>query len=159
LHRSGDGDDGATALQDPGATAVAVVVAGQVVGDLSASLRRSCAELSQLADTPILEVSFVGDAPEHLFFAGASPRPDFRVGGDGVRLEELDAVYTRLMDDGQLPELIAESADSPRRRRCRELHATLMEWYEIAPGRVVNRSRRMATNLSKPYQASLIAGQ
>jgi hypothetical protein len=79
-----------------------------------------------------------------------------RIGRDAFRLEEVRAVYTRIMDDSVLPELRGEVANSPLRRACRALHDTLVRWYEIAPARVVNRSRPMASNGSKPYQAQLI---
>jgi hypothetical protein len=79
-----------------------------------------------------------------------------RIGRDSFRLEEVRAVYTRIMDDSVLPELRAETSGSPRRLACRALHDTLVRWYEIAPARVVNRSGPMASNGSKPYQAQLI---
>jgi RimK-like ATP-grasp domain len=80
-----------------------------------------------------------------------------RIGRDSFRLEEIRAVYTRIMDDSVLPELRGEAPDSPRRHACRALHETLVRWYEVAPARVVNRSGPMASNGSKPYQAQLIS--
>jgi glutathione synthase/RimK-type ligase-like ATP-grasp enzyme len=80
----------------------------------------------------------------------------FRIGSDGYRLEEFVGVYTRLMDDQTLPELIGQPPQSAARRYSRALHATLMRWLEIAPARVVNRSGPQASNFSKPYQAQLI---
>jgi RimK-like ATP-grasp domain len=79
-----------------------------------------------------------------------------RIGRESLRLEDVGAVYTRIMDDSVLPELRGESADGRRRLACRALHDTLVRWYEIAPARVLNRSRPMASNASKPYQAQLI---
>ncbi len=79
-----------------------------------------------------------------------------RVGPDSVRLEDIQAVYSRVMDDAQLPELRNDPPGSPRREACRALHETLVRWYEIVPARVVNRSRPMGSNASKPYQAQLI---
>jgi hypothetical protein len=76
--------------------------------------------------------------------------------GRSYRLEDLRGVYTRLMDDRLLPELKDEPANSPKGRYCRALHDTLIRWYEIAPGRVVNRTAPMGSNFSKPYQAQLI---
>jgi RimK-like ATP-grasp domain len=72
------------------------------------------------------------------------------------RLEDFSAVYTRLMDDRLLPELQNEPVNSPPRRYCRALHDTLIRWYEIVPGRVVNPTAAMGSNFSKPYQAQLI---
>ncbi len=78
------------------------------------------------------------------------------IDGRRQRLEDITAVYLRLMDDRQLPELEDEPEGSPRRRRCRRLHETLTRWAEIAPIRVVNRMAPMGSNFSKPYQAQLI---
>ncbi|MGH9902587.1 MAG: ATP-grasp domain-containing protein, partial [Pyrinomonadaceae bacterium] len=75
---------------------------------------------------------------------------------EGHRLEDVGAVYTRLMDDRYLPEVRDEPADSPARRRCRALHDALSEWCEITPARVVNRLAPMGSNFSKPYQAQII---
>lgn len=82
---------------------------------------------------------------------------ELRVDGATYPLDQIGGVYTRLMDDRFLPELRDEPADSPLRAHCRELHETLGQWFEIAPGRVVNRSRPQGSNSSKPYQAQLIA--
>lgn len=71
-------------------------------------------------------------------------------------LEDFSGVYTRLMDDRLLPEVQNETVNSPQRRYCRALHDTLIRWYEITPGRVVNRTAAMGSNFSKPYQAQLI---
>lgn len=79
-----------------------------------------------------------------------------RIGAGRWALEEITGVYTRLMNEQQLPELEGEPDGSPRRRRCRSLHEALAEWYEIAPARVVNRARPQGSNFSKPYQAQLI---
>lgn len=80
-----------------------------------------------------------------------------RIGTQCFRLEDFTSVYTRVMDDGRLPEIAGEPSWSPRRNTCRTLHDTLVRWYEIAPGRVVNRSGPMGSNASKPYQAQLIS--
>jgi glutathione synthase/RimK-type ligase-like ATP-grasp enzyme len=79
-----------------------------------------------------------------------------RVGAFTVPLPEIRGVYTRLMDDRFLPDLAGESPASPRRKRCRALHVTMLHWTEITPARVVNRGQAMASNSSKPYQAQLI---
>jgi RimK-like ATP-grasp domain len=76
--------------------------------------------------------------------------------GDVHRLEGFTGIYARLMDDQSLPDLEAEPPDSPRLRGCRRLHDLLVQWLEIAPARVVNRSGPMASNMSKPYQAQLL---
>ena len=79
-----------------------------------------------------------------------------RAGDRSVRLEDVAAVYWRLMDDRLLPELKGLPADAPQRARCRSLHDAFMSWTSLTPARVVNRAAAMASNSSKPYQAQLI---
>lgn len=79
-----------------------------------------------------------------------------RLNGDAYALEEITAVFTRMMDDRFLPELEGEPEGSPLRRRCRALHDALTRWAEISEARVVNRAAAMGSNFSKPYQAQLI---
>jgi len=78
------------------------------------------------------------------------------IGGKSYRLEDFQGVYTRLMDTQFLPEIKNETINSSKRKYCRAVHDTLMQWYEITPARVVNRTAPMASNFSKPYQAQLI---
>jgi glutathione synthase/RimK-type ligase-like ATP-grasp enzyme len=83
-------------------------------------------------------------------------RGQLRIADHKYRLEDITAVYTRLMDDQLLPELADQHADSPARRHCRSLTENLTRWYEIAPVRLVNPSASMASNASKPYQSQII---
>lgn len=76
--------------------------------------------------------------------------------GEGIALESVRGVYSRLMDHGRLPELKDEPPDSPLTRHCNALHDTLVRWTEISSARVVNRIAAMGSNSSKPYQAQLI---
>ena len=71
-------------------------------------------------------------------------------------LEEIQSMYSRMMDDRVLPELEGEPKDSPRRIHCRGFHEALIRWMEIAPQLMINRVGSMATNMSKPYQTQLI---
>jgi hypothetical protein len=71
-------------------------------------------------------------------------------------LDRFQAVYTRLMDSQDLPELAAEPPDSPLRARAAAWHAILSDWLAITPVRVVNRAAAMASNASKPFQAQAI---
>lgn len=100
----------------------------------------------------------------------ASMELEFEVDGRGVhgwmyfhenayRLEDFTAVYTRLMDCHLLPEIENEPPDSPHRFHCAAVHDTLMRWYEIMPGRVLNRGAEVGVNYSKPYQTQLIRDQ
>ena len=84
---------------------------------------------------------------------------ELTIAGRRYPLEYFTGVYTRLMDDQNLPELRREPLDSPLRRRARALHDALMRWYEIAPIRVVNRTAPMGSNFSKPYQSQPIVAQ
>jgi hypothetical protein len=77
-------------------------------------------------------------------------------GERSVRLEDVAAVYWRLMDDRLLPELKGLPADASQRVRCRSLHDAFVTWTSLTPARVVNRVAAMASNSSKPYQAQLI---
>jgi hypothetical protein len=91
--------------------------------------------------------------------AGGAVHGRLRIGDREVRLEDIRAVYNRLMDDQSLPETQDEPPGSPRRLRCRAVHDALTRWCEIAPGRIVNRTAPMGSNGSKPYQAQLIRQQ
>jgi hypothetical protein len=74
----------------------------------------------------------------------------------GFRLEQFTAIYTRLMNHEFLPEVENEPPGSPKRLQCQAVHNTLQRWFEIAPGRVLNRMADVGSNLSKPYQAQII---
>lgn len=77
--------------------------------------------------------------------------------GEMYELENIKGVYLRLMDEQSLPELEGLPAQTPERKRSRNLHDAIMRWTEITRARVVNRLRPMGSNSSKPYQAQLIA--
>ncbi len=97
-------------------------------------------------------------ANAHLEFQvdGSAVRGTMRWHGKVYRLEDFTAIYTRLMDYRLLPEIETQPPDSPRRLHCAAVHDTLMRWYEIAPGLVLNRGADVGVNYSKPYQAQLI---
>ena len=78
------------------------------------------------------------------------------IDGEGIALDSVSGVYSRLMDHRRLPELQDEAADSPAERHCAALQDCLIRWAEICPARVVNRIAPMGSNSSKPYQAQLI---
>jgi hypothetical protein len=80
-----------------------------------------------------------------------------RIDGKQYGLDSITGVYTRLMDEQMLPEIRNLSPQSSERLRCRNLHDALLHWMEITPACVVNRCGPMGSNLSKPYQAQLIA--
>src|SRR5215469_16365730 len=64
------------------------------------------------------------------------------------RLEDIRGVYSRLMDDQRLPELLDEPPDSVKRRYCRALHDALIRWCEVTDARVINRVAAMSSNSS-----------
>lgn len=70
---------------------------------------------------------------------------------DTIDLAALSGVYVRLMDDRFLPGGTNDPAS-----RCARFHRRLLEWFDIAPGRIASRPRAMLSNMSKTYQASLI---
>lgn len=78
------------------------------------------------------------------------------IDGEGIALESVRGIYSRLMDHTRLPELKDEPDNSALVQQCNALHDTLLRWAEISPARVVNRIAPMGSNSSKPYQAQLI---
>lgn len=80
------------------------------------------------------------------------------MGRETIRLQEVRAIYLRLMDDNFLPDVASLPLAAPERRHCRRLHELLVRFADIAPGRVLNRPSDMSSNHSKPYQAHAIRG-
>lgn len=80
-----------------------------------------------------------------------------RVGSRHIALREVTGIYARPMDHRNLPEYQQLPELSAERARCDTLHDELLQWVDLAPARVVNRTAAMASNGSKPYQAQLIA--
>jgi glutathione synthase/RimK-type ligase-like ATP-grasp enzyme len=74
-----------------------------------------------------------------------------RVEGTRVPLARVDGVYARPLAAPVLPDPCATA-------RGRAITDLVVEWLELAPGRIVTRPSAMASNASKPYQAQLIAG-
>jgi hypothetical protein len=87
---------------------------------------------------------------------GGEVRGVFQSNGSRHRLEDFSGVYTRLMEWQLLPEIKDEPPDSAARRHCDNLHGALMQWHEIAPGRVLSRRGEVGASYSKPLQAQLI---
>jgi glutathione synthase/RimK-type ligase-like ATP-grasp enzyme len=72
-----------------------------------------------------------------------------------VDLSNATGAYVRLLDYSQLPEFLRGSP--LERMRMEAWHAILNDWLEIADLEVMNRLRPSNSNMSKPYQAQLIA--
>jgi len=96
------------------------------------------------------------DAHLEIDVAGGSVQGTLELDGARHRLEDFVAIYTRLMEWRLLPEVESEPPDSPARRHCEKLHAALMQWHELAPGRVLNRSAEIGVSYSKPMQLQMI---
>ena len=96
------------------------------------------------------------DARLELEVGDGKVRGELRLDGDRHRLEDFTAIYTRLMEWQLLPEVEHEPPDSPTRLHCQNLHAALMQWHELAPGRVLSRSAEIGVAYSKPLQGQLI---
>jgi RimK-like ATP-grasp domain len=78
-------------------------------------------------------------------------------GADGEwDVSRFAGVYARLVDPRTLPGL-GDPPDPARLVRAEALYQALVAWLEVAPCRVVNRLGPSASNMSKPYQAQLIA--
>jgi glutathione synthase/RimK-type ligase-like ATP-grasp enzyme len=79
------------------------------------------------------------------------------INGNSYDLTEITGVYMRLIEEQALPEFQSLPSNGPEQQQCHNLHDALLRWLEITPARVVNRSRPMGSNASKPYQAQLIS--
>jgi len=79
-----------------------------------------------------------------------------QIGECSYHLEDFTAVYTRLMDHRVLPEIENEPPGSAKRLHAQSLHAAVMQWYDLAPGRILNRSRQNGLSYSKPFQSQII---
>ena len=93
----------------------------------------------------------IGDAA-----AGGTVGGTLWLNGETLRLESVEAIYLRLMDDNLLPQVAEMSPATPERRHCRRFHELLMDFAAIVPARVLNRPADMASNRSKPFQAHAI---
>ena len=71
---------------------------------------------------------------------------------DKIDLSMLSGIYVRLMDERFLP----GSDGCPPGSHCARFHRQLLDWIDIAPGRIASRPRAMLSNMSKTYQAGLI---
>jgi len=89
----------------------------------------------------------------HSGWRGAMTGPD----GGAVDLDEVTGIYTRMMDHHFLP----APGDGPARpgdlARADSFHHLFHAWLDVAQCRIANRPRAMMSNMSKSYQAGLIA--
>jgi len=71
-----------------------------------------------------------------------------------VRLDDVDALYTRVYDARQLPPV--GDAGPEAWIRVQEVESAIWAWAEETPALVINRPTSMASNGSKPYQSAAI---
>jgi hypothetical protein len=76
----------------------AFAVGDNVVGAaLTSDLQRSCLELARLSGAALLGVGFAAESAGRLTFAGATPFPDLRLGGNAL----LDALAAALLNGSE----------------------------------------------------------
>ncbi len=79
-----------------------------------------------------------------------------RVKDEQVDLGEISAAYIRPFDSRWLPQIERAGADSPESLHALKIEDALLSWAESTPAFVVNRPSAIATNSSKPDQATRI---
>jgi len=97
----------------------------------------------------------VGDM-EVEWCVGARIRGTIRTRNQGVELKNVSAVYQRPYDSRRLPLVAHAGPGSDIWKHALAVEEILTSWLEMTPALVVNRPEAMATNSSKPYQATLI---
>jgi hypothetical protein len=88
--------------------------------------------------------------------AGATIGGALRVAGDGLRLEDVKAVYPRPYDLELLQPVADAGPQSAEFQHANAIQQALSIWLDLTPALVLNRPREMALNYSKPYQAAMI---
>jgi hypothetical protein len=78
-----------------------------------------------------------------------------RLDGDELALEEIRAVYLRPYETARIPTVRAAGSEGAT-AHATALEDILVSWLDVTPALVLNRPAAMASNGSKPYQASLI---
>lgn len=79
-----------------------------------------------------------------------------RVRDQEVALEDVRAAYLRPYDSRRVSTVVGAGVGSEPWQRALAVDEALLAWAEVTPALVVNRPSAMASNGSKPYQASLI---
>lgn len=88
--------------------------------------------------------------------AGTTLEGRIRIGAESVDLNQITAAYPRPYDSRRLPQIRNAGENSPEWRHAVRIEGLLAIWLELTPALVINRLSAMASNTSKPYQASLI---
>jgi glutathione synthase/RimK-type ligase-like ATP-grasp enzyme len=79
-----------------------------------------------------------------------------RVGRKTVELGSIDAVYIRMHDPRELPQVAAAGKNSSAWKHALRVHEAFRSWADVTPARVVNRPSARAWCDSKPFQSRLI---
>lgn len=82
------------------------------------------------------------------------------LGDQKYDLESFSGIYVRMMDYNHLPEVKDEVFKMVNPREILKIsliHTKLLEWLAITKCRILNKPTDMLSNLSKPYQAQIIA--
>lgn len=83
-----------------------------------------------------------------------------KVQGIEYNLEEFSGIYMRMMDYSCLPEIkdnVFNTVGEQQKHKSILIHNELIRWMAITECRIFNKPGDMLSNLSKPYQAQLIA--
>lgn len=72
--------------------------------------------------------------------------------GKNYPLENFAAIYYRLTDWTTLPEIEKEKDNNLLKEKCKLVHVLMQHFIDHSPALVINRSRDMMSNNSKPYQ-------
>ncbi|WP_373056546.1 RimK family alpha-L-glutamate ligase [Zunongwangia sp. H14] len=69
-------------------------------------------------------------------------------------LQKFTGIYNRLVNYSTIPEYAGK--DEIIKIKCRVLHESLMQWFEVTNAKVLNKNSSMTSNMSKPFQINLI---
>jgi predicted ATP-grasp superfamily ATP-dependent carboligase len=79
-----------------------------------------------------------------------------RVDDEEIDLEQISAAYIRPFDSRWLPQIERAGVDSPEWIHALKIENALISWAEISPAFIINRPKIIASNSSKPHQATQI---
>jgi glutathione synthase/RimK-type ligase-like ATP-grasp enzyme len=81
------------------------------------------------------------------------------IGGNSYQLSDFAGIYVRFMEHRFTPEIGRKTFHriSPEEEhKSIQIHDMMLQWFDVAECRVMNRVVDMASNMSKPYQAQFI---
>jgi hypothetical protein len=113
------------------------------------SLRKLYANIAFYDQRRVLDTEF------HMT-VGIGVSGKLRVEEEEIDLERISAGYIRPFDSRWLPQIERAGADSHEWIHAVKIEAALISWAEITPAFIINRPKIIASNSSKPYQATQI---